>query len=131
MGILSLYSPARFIHQRRHLNHEAKMFSSADRVYNVTLIDKNSGLSTTVKIGSDEYILDSALDQGIELPASCFAGKCVTCACKIQSGEVEQDHTFLKPEELSAGFVLVCKAYPRSDCVLITHQEEELLGEEA
>jgi ferredoxin len=106
------------------------MYSSTDKVYNVTVIDGKNGVSTTVKVGSDEYILESALDQGVTIPSSCNAGKCITCACKLTSGEVDQDQTFLKPDEIAAGFVLACRAYPRSDCVLVTHQESVLLGEE-
>jgi ferredoxin len=106
------------------------MYSSTDKVYNVTVIDGKSGVSTTVKVGSDEFILESALDQGVSIPSSCNAGKCITCVCKLNSGEVEQDQTFLKPDEVAAGFMLACRAYPRSDCVLVTHQEAALLGEE-
>lgn len=33
----------------------------------------------------------------------------------------------LKEKELQAGFVLTCKAYPLSDGVILTHQEEVLV----
>lgn len=36
-------------------------------------------------------VLDSALDQGIELPYSCKGGVCSTCRCKLTRGEVEMD----------------------------------------
>jgi ferredoxin len=97
------------------------------QVYSITLLQKGQEASTTIKVGADEFILESAEDQGIKLPASCYAGKCITCVSRLLEGEVEQDHVFLKPSEMAAGFILTCKSYPRSDCVILTHQEEALL----
>jgi ferredoxin len=96
-------------------------------VYNVTLVGSNEDTSVTIKVGSDEYILESAQDQGIQLPASCNAGKCITCVSRLLEGEVDRDDVFLRPKEVAAGFILTCKSYPRSDCVILTHQEEALL----
>ncbi|HEY9826634.1 MAG TPA: 2Fe-2S iron-sulfur cluster-binding protein [Stenomitos sp.] len=107
------------------------MYSASDQVYSVTFVDPAQGSSTTIQVGSDENILESAEDQGIRLPASCYAGKCITCVGKVVSGSVEQDSVFLKPEEVADGFVLTCRAYARSNCVILTHQEHVLLGEEA
>jgi ferredoxin len=107
------------------------MFSASDKVYKITLIDGANGRSTTVQVSSEEFILESAEDQGVKLPASCYAGKCITCVGKLLEGEVEQDQVFLKPEEMAAGYVLTCKAYPRSDCTILTHQEDALLGQDA
>lgn len=104
------------------------MFSPSDQVYVVTLIDEVNNVTTSLQIGSDESILDSALDQGVQLPASCFTGTCVTCACRLIEGEIEQNEVSLKPEEIEAGFILTCKSYPRSDCVIVTHQEDALLN---
>jgi ferredoxin len=95
--------------------------------YKVTLVNEAKGLNATIKCGDDEYILDAAEQQGIELPVSCRTGACVTCTGKILQGKVEQDHTFLKEKEMDAGFVLTCRAFPRSDCVILTHQEDALL----
>jgi ferredoxin len=99
-------------------------------VYNITLVETNQPTSITIKVGSDEYILESAEDQGIKLPASCYAGKCITCVSRLLQGEVDQDHVFLKPKEIEAGFILTCKSFPRSDCVILTHQEDVLLDQE-
>lgn len=96
-------------------------------VYSVTLVGTDQAASVTIKVGSDEFILESAEDQGIKLPASCYAGRCITCVSRLLEGKVEQDHVFLKPDELAAGFILTCKSYPRSDCVILTHQEDVLL----
>lgn len=101
---------------------------NANKVYTVKFVNEKRGINTTIKVRGNEYILDAAQAQGINLPISCCAGACTTCTAKIQKGEVDQDHFFLKPKELEAGFVLPCKAYAASDCTLITHQEDALLN---
>lgn len=93
------------------------------KTYTVELL--HQGNTYTVEVPEDKQILRAANAAGIELPSSCNAGVCTTCAAKIIEGEVDQaDGMGVSPELQAEGYVLLCVAYPRSNLKIETEKEE-------
>ncbi len=77
--------------------------------------------------GENQHIWDAAALQSISLPAICHQGRCLTCAGKLLEGAVEHDHPDAYfPQDREAGFILLCRAQPRSDLRIRTHQADAM-----
>ncbi|KAL7202267.1 hypothetical protein ACSBR1_033860 [Camellia fascicularis] len=100
--------------------------ASAMAVYKVKLVGPE-GEEHEFEAPDDAYILDSAENAGVELPYSCRAGACSTCAGQLASGTVDQsDGSFLDENQMKQGYLLTCISYPTQDCVIHTHKEADL-----
>jgi ferredoxin len=87
----------------------------------------HQGTTHTIEVPDDKKILEAAYAAGIDLPNSCNAGVCTTCAAQILEGTVEQsDGMGVSPELQNEGYVLLCVAYPRSNLKIETEKEDEV-----
>ena len=62
-------------------------------------------------------LLNSLIEQGVDLPYGCKYGGCITCAAKLIEGEVHQKaQVALNNRQIKDGYVILCVARPVTDC---------------
>lgn len=85
----------------------------------------HQGQSHTLTVAENQTILAAAQAAGLDLPFSCSAGVCTTCAAQILEGTVDQtDGMGVSPELQAQGYALLCVAYPRSDLKIESEKED-------
>jgi ring-1,2-phenylacetyl-CoA epoxidase subunit PaaE len=92
--------------------------ASTKSVHMTVLLD---GKEHEVALSPDEFVLDAALNAGLDLPFSCKAGVCSTCRCKVTEGDVSMDKNFtLEANEVAQGFALSCQARAATQKLVIS-----------
>jgi ferredoxin len=97
---------------------------SEGKVFKITLL-ASKGAAREIEVADNEYILDAADRQNIDLPATCRGGICGCCVARIVSGETDAsdiaDLSFtLTDEEQASGMGLLCMTRAKSDLVIET-----------
>ena len=95
----------------------------------VTFLGAN-GQKAVVECPEDQYILDAAIDAGLELPYTCRGGICGACIAKCVEGPSKIDHRdiadlefTLDEDEQAEGLALLCMCYPVGDITLETQSD--------
>jgi ring-1,2-phenylacetyl-CoA epoxidase subunit PaaE len=89
------------------------------KISNVTVRLDGASFDMELAFGGDS-ILDTALQQGLDLPYACKGGVCCTCRAKLVAGEVDMEVNYaLEPDELANNFILTCQSHPRSERVIV------------
>lgn len=92
-------------------------------IYTVEI--QHQGIAHTLQVPEDQTVLVAAQAAGLDLPTSCSAGVCTTCAAQILEGSVDQtDGMGISPDLQAKGYALLCVAYPRSDLKIETEKED-------
>ena len=96
-------------------------------LFKVHLINEIEGLDVVIDCFPEEYVLDAAERQAVDLPFSCRNGGCYVCAGKLLEGELTLgDQYVLEEEHIDEGFRLLCCGWVTSDARIITHQNDEI-----
>ncbi|MEP1035166.1 ferredoxin--NADP reductase [Ekhidna sp.] len=95
------------------------------------IIDKGVGSESevTILLDGEEYsitvkknasVLDTALDNDLDMPYSCQSGLCTACRGKCVEGKISIDEAEgLSQEELDEGYVLTCVGKPLTDRIKV------------
>ena len=111
-----------------------RFFVSEETSKEVNIPSDNLVSNVTVIIDGDEFtydlsslgetILDSAMNQGADVPFSCKGAVCCTCKAKVIEGKVVMDANYsLSDQEVEEGYVLTCQSHPDSESVVVDFDE--------
>ena len=73
-------------------------------------------------------ILESALAAGVDYPQGCRSGQCGACRSRLVRGRVEHlSHSefALSTSDKALGFILPCRAFPRSDASVAWAEQDD------
>ncbi len=81
-----------------------------------------------IRARASEHIWDEAKAAGVNLPAICHQGRCLTRAGKlVKTGEFDpSDAVSYYPQDREAGYILLSKAKARSNPFIRTHMQTEM-----
>ena len=108
------------IHTERFVsaNDVKKKSSGSGAVDSATITATISGKQHEVQLKPGQSVLDGLLEAGSQPPYSCLAGACSTCMAKVTKGGLKMEVCFaLDDEEVAAGYVLTCQAFPTTEAV--------------
>ena len=71
-----------------------------------------------------ESILDSAMQEGADVPFSCKGAVCCTCKAKVMEGKAIMDANYsLSEQEVAEGYILTCQSHPITKTIVVDFDE--------
>lgn len=70
---------------------------------------------------NNEFILETAIRNGVKIKVGCKGGGCGICKIQVLEGEVDRgicSRSVLSHEEIEEGYALACQAQPMGDIVI-------------
>jgi ring-1,2-phenylacetyl-CoA epoxidase subunit PaaE len=90
--------------------------NSIVNIKNAELTYTINGIMKKITIQGNKTLFESLSKVGEDIPHSCLAGSCASCACRITKGNVNMKQCFgLNSTQLKDGFILSCQAIPQTN----------------
>lgn len=83
------------------------------------------GKDYTIPVAENQTFLEGIEEYGLEVPYSCRAGVCITCAAKVLSGTVDLGEAAITDDLKDEGYVLTCSGFPLSDGIKLEMNQFE------
>ncbi len=100
--------------------HQAEDFVGEAKI---TVIYDDEEFSFNLKTTGDS-ILETAIDEGVDVPFSCKGAVCCTCKAKVTSGRAVMDANYaLTDDEVADGYILTCTSHPVTEHVTVNYDE--------
>ncbi len=93
-----------------------KLSETSSGSVNSTVTISGVGGAEVIEVPQGKTILQSAMDQGVEIPYSCRSGMCSSCKarCKTGSAKMMEGH-LLSDADVTEGYILTCVAFPETE----------------
>ena len=92
-------------------------------ICNITVIMDGDEFEYTLSSRGDT-ILDSAMDEGADVPFSCKGAVCCTCKAKVMEGKAIMDKNYsLSEQEVEEGYILTCQSHPITENIIVDFDE--------
>ena len=107
--------------QRTHYEDFATTSMAPEGPQHQVSIKLADGSAHTIRVASNQTVLDVAIENGVALPHACRNGSCGTCKVKVTAGSIgvpAKTVAGITPDEWGQGFTLACQCKPLGDITL-------------
>ncbi|MDG2397152.1 MAG: FAD-binding oxidoreductase [Flavobacteriaceae bacterium] len=97
---------------------------SEDKNIESSLELKYEELTYNISLSLSDTILETILNNNIDVPYSCQGGVCSTCIARLKEGEVKMaNNQILTEDEIEEGLILTCISSPKSKKIIVDYDD--------